>query len=420
MCPVAETQTCMTSPSRISHCITHIHTLRRQGCSYWNTFKWSNIYVLLLVGMHQQEHPIEYEIQFIGPPYKQVVDFNSHLWTKLNRNITYIFLMITDQPHYKSLSGEIQLALFYWTFPMNIFTSVVQHSCFSARTVVKEPWRITDHQCGSSITASVKTPFTSTQRWRYYPVTLLAPIGLWSLLLKNHNDHFINLSAVSLTHSWTQAVLHRHCPTVPNKLTLIVHSLTLHTDHHHFHSYFYSLWYKAPNIASLLPLTWPRWGRGHRWLVMIHLHSWKENDSTSIPIYGAGSHPQIEDHGLSIEGVKSQPSPVEDHGPMKPAEPQIQQKAVTQSWITHPPPLITSLCIENLSVMSRFSVNGQTRALTENESTHNQQCGPTHTEMPLKAKSMQLDTNNHQTSDWTNREICTVSHAPGEKFDYLH
>lgn len=34
-----------------------------------------------------------------------------------------------------------------------------------------------------------------------------------------------------------------------------------------YHSYFYSLWYKTPNIVRLLPLTWPRWGRGHRWLV---------------------------------------------------------------------------------------------------------------------------------------------------------
>lgn len=144
--------------------------------------------------------------------------------------------MITDQPHYKCLSGKIQLALFCWTFPMNIFTPVVQHSCFSPQTVVKEPWRITDHQCGSSIT-SVKAPFMSTQQWRHYPVTLLAPTGLWSSLLKKHNDHFINLIAVSLTHSWTQAVLHEleHCPTVPNKLTLIAHLLTLHTDHHHFH-----------------------------------------------------------------------------------------------------------------------------------------------------------------------------------------
>lgn len=135
----------------------------------------------------------------------------------------------TDRPHYKSLSGEIPLALFYWTFPMN------QHPCFSPQTVVKEPWRITDHQRGSSITTSVKTPFMSTQR--HYLVTLLAPIGLWSLLLKKHNDPFINLVSVSLTRSWTQAALHRleHCPTVPNKLTLIAHSLTLHTDHHHFH-----------------------------------------------------------------------------------------------------------------------------------------------------------------------------------------
>lgn len=46
--------------------------------------------------------------------------------------------MITDQPHYKSLSGGIQLALFYWAFPKNIFTPVVQHSCFSPQTGVKE------------------------------------------------------------------------------------------------------------------------------------------------------------------------------------------------------------------------------------------------------------------------------------------
>lgn len=113
----------------------------------------------------------------------------------------------------------------------------------------------------------------STQRWRHYLVTLLAAIRLWSVLLKKHNDHFIKLVSVSLTRSWTQAALHRleHCPTVPNKLTLIAQSLvytltsTIFTEI--YHSYFYSLWYKPPNIASLLPLTWPRWGRGHRWLL---------------------------------------------------------------------------------------------------------------------------------------------------------
>lgn len=365
--------------------------------------------------MHQQEHPIEYEIQFVGPPYKQVVGFNSHLLTELNRNITYIFLMITDQPHYKSLSGEIQLALFYWTFPMNIFTPFVQHSCFSLQTVVKEPWRITDHQCGSSITTSVKTPFLSTQRWIYYPVTLLAPIGLWSLLPvhKKHNDHFINHIAVSLTHSWTSSPwLHTYSLYT---LTTIIFTVI-------YHSYIYSLWNKTPTTASLLPLTWPRWGRGQRWLVnddppSFIKRKWQYfNSSTWGRISSPNWGPWPEYWRCQ---VSSQPSwrSWPDEASRTPNPTKSRDTILTPPH----PPLITSLCIENLAVMSRFSVNGQTWALTENESTHNRQCGPTsNTEMPLKVKSMQLDTNNHQTSDWTNREMCTFSHASGDQFDYLH
>lgn len=104
---------------------------------------------------------------------------------------------------------------------------------------------------------------------------------------------------------------------------------------------------------------------------------------------------------------------------MKPAEPQIQQKAETQSLT--PTPLDNQPVHRKLVGHVKVQCQWADKALTENESTHNRQCGHTsNTEMPLKVKSMQLDTNNHQTSDWTNREICTVSRAPGDKFDYLH
>lgn len=122
---------------------------------------------------------------------------------------------------------------------------------------------------------------------------------------------------------------------------------------------------------------------GKWWSTMIHLHSWKETDGTSIPIHGAGSHPQIEDHGLSIEGVKSHPSPVEDHGPMKPAEPLFE------------PPIP----LDNQPVHRKLVGYVKVQCQWADTSPHWKRINSLSTmwtEIPLKVKSMQLDTSNLQ------------------------
>lgn len=175
--------------------------------------------------------------------------------------------MITDQPHYKTLSGGIQLALFYWTFPKNIFTPVVQHSCFSPQTGVKEPlenyWPPVSKQHHS---ISQKLPLCQHRGedtiWSHS--WLPSACGLY--YLKSTTTILLTLS-LSLLRAhvvccdWNTAPLFQTSSPWLHTRSLFTLTTTIFTEI--YHSYFYSLWYKTPNNASLLPLTWPRWGRGH-------------------------------------------------------------------------------------------------------------------------------------------------------------